>query len=127
MWDMIVSVPDHCLSFYFGAGVFVSSSRWKLIVAGVGAGAVSIVGGAVSRGGGCGLVGCLRVFLLFLAGFSKQPGSVSWLSGRLSWSVSSTLTWLSPSASPYSFFPSNSKPKWYVGMFDLKQLLEITM
>ena len=20
MWDLIVSVPDHCLSFYFGAG-----------------------------------------------------------------------------------------------------------
>ena len=31
----------------------MSSSRWKLIVAGVGAGAVSIVGGAVTRGGGC--------------------------------------------------------------------------
>ena len=54
-----------------GADVFVSSSCWKLIVAGVGAGAVSIVGGAVSRGGGCGWVGCLRGFLLFLSGFFK--------------------------------------------------------
>ena len=31
----------------------MSSSRWKLI-GGVGVGVVSIVGGAVSRGGGCG-------------------------------------------------------------------------
>ena len=32
----------------------MSSSRWKLIVAGVGAGAMSIVGGAVSCGRGYG-------------------------------------------------------------------------
>ena len=25
MWDLIVSVPDHCLSFYFS----VISRRWK--------------------------------------------------------------------------------------------------
>ena len=36
-----------------GTGVFVWSSRWKLRVAGVGNGAVSMVGGAVSLGGGC--------------------------------------------------------------------------
>ena len=23
MWDMIVSVPDHCLSFYFGSDLFI--------------------------------------------------------------------------------------------------------
>ena len=24
MWDLIVSVPDHCLSFYFNGDLFIS-------------------------------------------------------------------------------------------------------
>ena len=27
MWDLIVSVPDHCLSFYFGHFYLVSCTR----------------------------------------------------------------------------------------------------
>ena len=26
MWDLIVSVPDHCLSFYFTSSQFVSAA-----------------------------------------------------------------------------------------------------
>ena len=29
MWDLIVSVPDHCLSFYFVYGVAQLHSSWK--------------------------------------------------------------------------------------------------
>ena len=35
MWDLIVSVPDHCLSFYFGTGLFhlvpANITNWKCI------------------------------------------------------------------------------------------------
>ena len=35
MWDLIVSVPDHCLSFYFGDSLRTAEDRggWKGIVA----------------------------------------------------------------------------------------------
>ena len=28
MWDLIVSVPDHCLSFHFGRKIAEISSGW---------------------------------------------------------------------------------------------------
>ena len=28
IWDLIVSVPDHCLSFYFSSGVVGSRGPW---------------------------------------------------------------------------------------------------
>ena len=31
MWDLIVSVPDHCLSFYFDLDIFVSSANLSII------------------------------------------------------------------------------------------------
>ena len=31
MWDLIVSVPDHCLSFYFQVRMFVSFQDGPLI------------------------------------------------------------------------------------------------
>ena len=34
MWDLTVSVPDHCLSFYFVLGRFQSRSvliRWHMV------------------------------------------------------------------------------------------------
>ena len=35
IWDLIVSVPDHCLSFYFGDSLWAGENRegWKGIVA----------------------------------------------------------------------------------------------
>ena len=35
IWDLIVSVPDHCLSFYFGDSLRAAEDRegWKGIVA----------------------------------------------------------------------------------------------
>ena len=32
MWDLIVSVPDHCLSFYFAQFAFVQSTRLRTIL-----------------------------------------------------------------------------------------------
>ena len=31
MWDLIVSVPDHCLSFYFTPVAFNWFKSWKII------------------------------------------------------------------------------------------------
>ena len=31
MWDLIVSVPDHCLSFYFGYNTIQRFSFWYMI------------------------------------------------------------------------------------------------
>ena len=30
MWDLIVSVPDHCLSFYFTYQMFCNTKRCKV-------------------------------------------------------------------------------------------------
>ena len=30
MWDLIVSVPDHCLSFYFKNKLYLGSDAWDL-------------------------------------------------------------------------------------------------
>ena len=31
MWDLIVSVPDHCLSFYFNGSKFLESGKSSFI------------------------------------------------------------------------------------------------
>ena len=30
MWDLIVSVPDHCLSFYFSPNFIADTMNWFL-------------------------------------------------------------------------------------------------
>ena len=32
MWDLIVLVPDHCLTFYFGLSIFIHQYRGDLIL-----------------------------------------------------------------------------------------------
>ena len=32
MWDLIVSVPDHCLSFYFGSEMVIRSVRLNMLL-----------------------------------------------------------------------------------------------